>query len=304
MLDARAVALALGGEAVGRDRVLAPGPGHSRSDRSLSILLDPGARDGFVVHSFAGDDAIACRNHVRAALRFGETRWQPAVTRPRPIVGHDDTTPIALRIWDRAKSPRRTIVERYLGSRGLALPSGAVSDVIRFHPHLRFDGGIVGGMVALFSDVRTNTPSAIQRTFLDCSGRKLDRWMLGPAKGAAIKIDPDESITDGLTIGEGLETCLAARQAGFAPIWALGSAGAIASFPLLSGISTLIIIVDHDDTGQSATDETVWRWTTAGREVVEVMPQRHGTDFNDVVHGRGEWSRRARATAVAQAKNE
>jgi hypothetical protein len=304
MLDARAVALALGGEAVGRDRVLAPGPGHSRADRSLSILLDPDARDGFVVHSFAGDDPIVCRDHLRAALRLDRDQWRPAAPRHRAVASHNDTTPLALRIWERAHSPHRTIVERYLRSRRLALPFGPIGNVIRHHLALKFGGMTVGGMVALFRDIRADVPCAIQRTFFDGAGRKLDRLMLGRAKGAAIKIDPDDSITDGLTIGEGLETCLAARQAGFAPIWALGSAGAIASFPLLSGISTLIIIVDHDDTGQSATDETVWRWTTAGREVVEVMPRRHGTDFNDVVHGRGEWSRRERATAVAQAKNE
>src|SRR5262249_31534679 len=266
------------------------------------------ARDGFVVHSFAGDDPIVCRDHVRAALQQDRNRWHPVITRPRPIVRHDDTTAVALRIWDRAKSPRRTIVEQYLGSRGLALPSGAVSDVIRFHCQLKLNGVTVGGMVALFRDVRTNTPCAIQRTFFDREAHKLDRRMLGRTKGAAIKLDPDDAITDGLTIGEGLETCLAARQAGFVPIWALGSARAIASFPLLSRVSSTTVIVDNDDsssrTGQTAADEAVWRWTMAGREVVEVMPRRRGTDLNDVVQGREEWSRCERATAVAPATNK
>src|SRR5262249_42588831 len=149
----------------------------------------------------------------------------------------------------------------------------------------KLDKAAVSGMVALFRDIRTNTPCAIQRTFLSQAGHKLDRRMLGRAKDAAVKIDPDDSITEGLTIGEGVETCLAARQAGFSPIWALGSAGAIASFPLLSGVGTLTIIVDNDEgrTGQRAAEDTVWRWTTAGRQVVQVLPSCAGSDFNDVM---------------------
>jgi hypothetical protein len=59
------LANALGGEVSG-GQVLAPGPGHkSPRDRSLSVRLDPGAPDGFVVHSFAGDDPIACKDYVR-----------------------------------------------------------------------------------------------------------------------------------------------------------------------------------------------------------------------------------------------
>ena len=39
-LDPRAVARALGGSVSGR-HIIAPGPGHSRADRSLSIEIDP-----------------------------------------------------------------------------------------------------------------------------------------------------------------------------------------------------------------------------------------------------------------------
>jgi hypothetical protein len=82
---------------------------------------------------------------------------------------------------------------------------------------------------------------------------------------------------------------LAARQAGFGPVWALGSAGAIATFPLLEGVECLTIIVDNDKTGTGhcAAEETIWRWTTAGREVVQVVPRRVGDDFNDVLKRHG-----------------
>jgi Protein of unknown function (DUF3631) len=66
-LDLRSLARALGGEVNG-DQVLAPGPGHSPKDRSLSVKIDPTAPEGFVVNSFAGDDPIACRDYVRRKL--------------------------------------------------------------------------------------------------------------------------------------------------------------------------------------------------------------------------------------------
>src|SRR5215472_9058555 len=63
-MELKQIAAALGGE-VHNGSVLAPGPGHSREDRSLSVKLDPNAPDGFLVHSFAGDDPIACKDYVR-----------------------------------------------------------------------------------------------------------------------------------------------------------------------------------------------------------------------------------------------
>ena len=65
MTNLQTLAKALGGDVNG-SQVLAPGPGHSAIDRSLSVKLDSSAPDGFVTHSFAGDDPIICRDHVRA----------------------------------------------------------------------------------------------------------------------------------------------------------------------------------------------------------------------------------------------
>jgi 5S rRNA maturation endonuclease (ribonuclease M5) len=61
------IAELLGGEVRG-DHVYVPGPGHSVSDRSLSVLIDASAPDGFVINSFADDDAIMCRDYVREKL--------------------------------------------------------------------------------------------------------------------------------------------------------------------------------------------------------------------------------------------
>jgi Protein of unknown function (DUF3631) len=67
------IAELLGGDAQG-GQVLCPGPGHTASDRSLSVKPDKADAEGFVVHSFAGDDFKACRDHVAAKLGLREPK--------------------------------------------------------------------------------------------------------------------------------------------------------------------------------------------------------------------------------------
>jgi putative DNA primase/helicase len=287
-LDPRVVARALGGNVSGRN-VGAPGPGHSRADRSLSIKIEPTAPDGFIVHSFAGDSPIECLDYVRARLGLGERdrrrRHSPPLASPT-VAPEDDAahrSALALRFWSEARDPRGTVVAGYLAARGLSLPDDVVGDVIRFHPALKFNGASAGGMVALFRDIRTNAPCGIHRTFFDGPGRKLDRKMLGRVRDAAINLDPDECVTSGVHIGEGLESCLAAWLAGFRPVWALGSASAIASFPVLSAVEAVTVLGEVDDGGANlrAAQECAARWIGAGQEAFIVAPLVGG-DLNDV----------------------
>ena len=67
LLPLARIAEILGGDARRFD-VVAPGPGHSAADRSMSVRPDEGAPDGFLVHSFAGDDAIECKEYVTEKL--------------------------------------------------------------------------------------------------------------------------------------------------------------------------------------------------------------------------------------------
>jgi hypothetical protein len=88
----------LGGDVSG-DSVLAPGPGHSPKDRSLSVKVDPNAPEGFLVHSFAGDDPIACRDYVRK--KAGLPDWQPE----RQAQAVDHVAQMSDRIARRAQTP-------------------------------------------------------------------------------------------------------------------------------------------------------------------------------------------------------
>src|SRR5437868_14148035 len=80
--DLRSAARLLGGEVSG-GQILCPGPFHSRIDRSLSVKRDANAPEGFLTHSFVGDDVGACRDMVRDKLglpgwkyRAGAHAWR------------------------------------------------------------------------------------------------------------------------------------------------------------------------------------------------------------------------------------
>jgi hypothetical protein len=206
----------------------------------------------------------------------------------RPAERSDDDggyTYRALSIWREARDPRGTIVERYLKEErwGLYFPDGVAGNVIRFHPSLWFDGGHVPGMVALFRDIVTDEPCGIHRTFLNDAGHKIDRKMLGRAKGAAIKLDADENVTLGLVIGEGVETCMAAQLAGLRPVWALGSANAIGQFPVLPGIEAITVLGENNDGGKNAEQMQMCaaRWFGAEKEAIEFTPVA-GDDLNSL----------------------
>jgi putative DNA primase/helicase len=284
VLDPRNIAYILGGDVIGRDGVSAPGPGHSKADRSLSIKLNSRAPGGFVVFSHAGDDPIACRDYVRE--RLGLDQWKPgkgkrAQFKPADS-GPDPDKPSkawALQIWSQSVNPIGTIVERYLREhRGLELSEDIAGSVIRFHAGLKFDDAYIPGMVCLLRDIKSDEPCGIHRTFLDRkTGEKIDRKMLGIAKNAAIKLDqPGAS----LTIGEGVETALSGRMAGLGPVWALGSSGAVRSFPVLKSLSEITILEENDPTSQRDVEECARRYFKAGKPVNIVTPDI-GNDLND-----------------------
>jgi Toprim domain len=303
-IDPRTIARALGGEISGR-QILAPGPGHSRRDRSLSIRIEPDAPDGFLCHSFAGDDPIVCKNHVRQ--RLGLPEWKPGDEQDRRVDGsrrarfdqtaidreaakrprsEDDQVRIkrAVAIWNEGRDPRGTPAETYLNlHRKLRLDDDLASGVLRFHPACPWRDENTGktervpALIGAFRSIDDGTITAIHRIALNSDGSKLGRRMLGVVHRAAVMLDP---IGTKLAIGEGVETCMAARQLGVRPTWALGSTGSIAGFPILDGVKQLTILGETGAASQDAIRFCAHRWHRAGRRVRIVMPEI-GDDLND-----------------------
>jgi phage/plasmid primase-like uncharacterized protein len=242
-----------------------------------------------------GGDVIALVQHLdncdfRTAVQtLGGDERRPVVPMRLPATStHDDNSERALRLWNDASPIAGTIAEVYLHGRKLHDLPG--SDVLRFLKRCPFDGSRQDCLLSLYRNVVSNTPQAICRTAIDASGNKIERLSLGPVKGAAIKIDPDENVEHGLTISEGLESGLAGRQLGFRPCWATGSAGGIRNFPVLSGIEALTVLTDNDPpddrgrrTGPVAAAECSARWAAAGAECRRIIPRRTGQDVADLV---------------------
>jgi len=98
------------------------------------------------------------------------------------------------------------------------------------------------------------------------------KTVTGRAKGAAVMLSPWYEPTTGLTVAEGVETVIALLMTDLAPVWALGGAVFLASFPVLGGIEALTIAADGDEPGRRAAAAVALRWQDAGREVAIIAP--------------------------------
>jgi len=245
-----------------------------------------------------GGDVVDLVQHLdgvdfrRAVVTLGGDDRKPIAPVVKPMTQHEkendqEKTKRALNIWNEASEVNGTLAEQYLLRRGLELPDN--DHALRFYSPCPFAGTAYPALIALFRDVLTNEPRAIHRIALGPGGILIAKRMLGRVGGCAVKLDADEDAELSLSIGEGIETMIAARMRGFRPAWAVGSAGALKSFPVLNGVECLSIIVDHDlpdnngrQAGQEAALQCSQRWTAAGREVRRIVPRRQGADMADL----------------------
>jgi putative DNA primase/helicase len=191
----------------------------------------------------------------------------------------------ATALWNEAVDPRGTAVEQYLHARRLELDAELVNSVLRFHPHTPWRNEDTGETVfiaclfAAFSSIDDGIVTAVHRIRVDQPERwpKTQRRMLGLVHRAAVKLDPAGTT---LAIGEGVETCMAARQLGHKPAWALGSVGMIAKFPLLEGVEQLRILGETGEASARAAELCGRRWHRARRKVRIITPDV-GSDLND-----------------------
>jgi hypothetical protein len=271
---------------------------HDDSNPSLSIT---DGKRGLILKCFAGCDWRDLRDEFR---RRGLMHVEPAIYRAvsgkrfteSPTAQSDigARTARALALWREAK-PLGELAHKYLMAArritGLsAVPN--IHSVLRFHSRCPFGpgGALHPCIIALWTDTLIGEPKAIHRTALKPDGSKLDRMSLGPTGGCVIRLWPDEAVTRGLVIGEGLETVLYAatrhehRGTLLRPAWVAGDATHIANFPVLPGIEALTILSDNDlnGRGQHAAYKCACRWVAAGRELIVLTPNVVDTDFNDI----------------------
>ena len=238
------LATLLGGHVNGNRACCVRAPGIAPTIAALSVT--PAKNDdGFTVHSFSGDDRQACIEHVKSRLDPEKRAALAALGADLPARNQRRRRQATRRTHRRAGDLERVrLADRHAGG-NRTCGEAVISTCRRTSPATSF--GITPMPVERrtdeedISDARHGRRDARhsnrrnRRGSADAAsrplGEKLDRRMLGVAAGAAIKLDADDAVTHGLAIGEGIETCLTARQLGLRPVWALGSAGAIAPSP-------------------------------------------------------------------------
>jgi putative DNA primase/helicase len=183
-------------------------------------------------------------------------------------------------IWAEGEDPRGTVAQEYLAARKLHLPTELCGSVLRYHSACLWGSERIPCLIAPFRSINNNSITGIHRIRLDQPERwpKTGRKMFGAVAGSAIKLDPPGQH---LAIGEGLETCLAARQLGFGATWALGSAR---RFAPIDGVNELVILGERDKASWRAADACSRLWSERGKNVLLALPRSDG-DFNDFVMG-------------------
>ncbi|MDQ5897271.1 MAG: toprim protein [Pseudomonadota bacterium] len=266
---------------------LAPNYGGERATRStLRSLRGAGVGAGTWFY-------LARLNGWRPAAA-GETR--PA--RPAPVVRavapeperhqRETLSPYGRRLWASSLPLAGTVGADYLTARGCFTPPE--DGDLRFLPAHRHPlGDYIGpALVALVTDIETCTSISLHITWVRPDGTKADtpgpaRLLLGGHRkaGGVIRLWPDEAVTHGLAVGEGIESCLSLAHA-FTPVWSCIDAGNLAALPVLAGVEALTVARDNDPAGRRAAQTVAERWAAAGAEVAIVAAVGEGQDLNNV----------------------
>lgn len=262
-------------------------------DRNPSMIIFEGRNGAAQVRCLSGCSSIDIVNELKQrGVWDGSQEFEQRPDTPRTDPNRHKM--LALQIWQQAVDPRGTFVEEYLGWRGLVLPKPFAGTLVRYHPRCPTSSDVAPALIVLMRDLNDWEPCAIQRLFLaqDVGGKvwKSSAKMLGPAGNACMSFAGPDETYEQLSVCEGFETGLSLHTHGRGPVWALGSAGAIARFPVLADIATdlLTIYADHDEpnpkTGRPPGLEAALackdRWRNQHqRNVSIIMPTNRGDDF-------------------------
>jgi hypothetical protein len=294
----RSLARALNGEISG-GQVLAPGPGHSAKDRSLSITLSADGK--LIAHSFACDDWQTCRDYVRARLGLSPFKpgSEPQRRRvPQPPKAHDEVSnkrEIAKWLWGVRKPvtdgcPAALYLRRRRGYDGPVPPTLCYLPANGKHPPAMIAafGFCVEPELGLIEPLGSVT--AVHLTRLTPHGENAGdegnpaKIMLGAMSGLPIVLAP---VNDGLglAITEGIEDGLS-EETGLG-VWAAGSAG---NMPKIAAalppyVECVTIFAHRDEAGMRGAKEAARLITATGVEVNlkgARLTMAKGPDWNDL----------------------
>jgi len=258
---------------IGSHRIPCPACGRGERDKTLGLTIEADGKG--VAHCFRCAFTESYRpDHGTRLQACAKPPIKAAALQKHEVLsdyGHD--------LWEACR-PLSGVASAYLEARHCCTPP-ADGD-LRYHPSLKHPSGHTGpALVGLITDAVTRQALSLHRTWILADGRKADvdppRLLLGGHRkqGGVIRLWPDEAVTTGLGIAEGIESALSLAWA-YAPVWCCIDAGNLAGFPVLAGVESLVIGVDEDPAGIAAADECAARWALADREVT-LVEANHGT---------------------------
>lgn len=266
----------------------APGPGHSRNDRSLSVMIND--QDRVVWNSFANDPYSVVRAYLGSPetqdrpQSAGEAKLAQEARKQRAALEQASKLAFSKMVWADTLPAAGSPVEPYLANRSIA---GAISDAIRFAPAapLSYNGRTTAPAMVAIVIGPGNTPCGLHVTFIKPDGSgKADmanpRRMFGDMRGAAVRFAPVPA--DGvLGVSEGLETGLSYSLMTGLAVWACLSSSGLRNFTPPPEVKRLVVAADGDKAGTEAAAVLVERSSRRCACAVAAAPE--GKDWNDVL---------------------
>jgi len=282
-----AIVRAVGGDLYqGGARANIPAPGHSRCDRSISLLLSQGR---LIVHGFGGAD-------WRAALQM--LREQGLIDADGRVVGIGSSLAVAPDRSCRARTVRNlwegaapitaaSLSFSHLRRRRVLSDPSRIAD-LRHHACAPISvyreksatrPALVAGVRAPGGDL-----TAVELTYLDPNGcravgLRLSRKTVGlvPA-GAAVRL---ASAASEMLVAEGVMTALSAIERFELPGWALMAANNLAAWTPPDGVRQVLIAADRGAVGQGAAERLRRRLLAGGLGVCIRLPDPPFGDWNE-----------------------
>lgn len=291
-----AIVAALGGALyAGGARANVPAPGHSRSDRSVSLLL---SGDRLVIHSFGAASWRAVRDHLHAAGlidRDGRPAAGPeagtgggvgtGVPDPRP----DRATRLAAarRLWAEAGPlTPASLSRRHLVLRAIRTDLAALAG-LRHHGAAplgvyRASGATRPALLAAIT-APSGGLTAVEVTYLAPSGAR-DLRLRTPRKTVGL-VPPGSAVclaqpAATLLVGEGVMSVLSASEALGLPGWALLSAHNLAAWTPPAGVGRVVIAADRGACGEAAAARLLRRLRRLEVEAIVAPPPGAAEDWN------------------------